>query len=81
MHSSSSTATPLANNCMTTPVAGAANGLFARIIEDLGYDAVYVTGAGVANMYLGAPDIGLTLTEIAGYVAAIDPGGSYRIGL
>jgi hypothetical protein len=33
-------------------------------------------------MYLGAPDIGLTtLTEIAGYVAAIDPGGSYRIGL
>jgi 2-methylisocitrate lyase-like PEP mutase family enzyme len=51
---------------------GAANGLFARIIEDLGYEAVYVTGAGVANMYLGAPDIGLTtLTEIAGHVAAI----------
>jgi 2-methylisocitrate lyase-like PEP mutase family enzyme len=46
--------------------------LFARIIEDLGYEAVYVTGAGVANMYLGAPDIGLTtLTEIAGYVAVI----------
>jgi 2-methylisocitrate lyase-like PEP mutase family enzyme len=53
-------------------LAGAANGLFARIIEDLGYEAVYVTGAGVANMYLGAPDIGLTtLTEIAGHVAAI----------
>ena len=52
--------------------AGAANGLFARIIEDLGYEAVYVTGAGVANMYLGAPDIGLTtLTEIANHVAAI----------
>ena len=52
--------------------AGAANGLFARIIEDLGYQAVYVTGAGIANMYLGAPDIGLTtLTEVANHVAAI----------
>jgi 2-methylisocitrate lyase-like PEP mutase family enzyme len=51
---------------------GAANGLFARIIEDLGYEAVYVTGAGVANMYLGVPDISLTtLTEIADHVAAI----------
>ena len=55
---------------MTLP--GAANGLFARVIEDLGYEAVYVTGAGVANMFLGAPDIGLTtLTEIANHVAAI----------
>lgn len=53
-------------------LAGAANGLFARVIEDLGYEAVYVTGAGVANMFLGAPDIGLTtLTEIANHVAAI----------
>jgi 2-methylisocitrate lyase-like PEP mutase family enzyme len=53
-------------------LAGAANSLFARIIEDLGYEAVYVTGAGVANMYLGAPDIGLTtLTEIASHVSAI----------
>jgi len=52
--------------------AGAANGLFARIIEDLGYEAVYVTGAGIANMYLGAPDIGLTtLTEVASHVSAI----------
>ena len=51
---------------------GAANGLFARVIEDAGYEAVYVTGAGVANMHLGAPDIGLTtLTEIADHVAAI----------
>src|SRR5258708_8241104 len=53
-------------------LAGAANGLFARVIEDLGYEAVYVTGAGVANMYLGAPDICLTtLTAIANHVAAI----------
>src|SRR5471032_1086293 len=55
-----------------TILAGAANGFFARIIEDIGYEAVYVTGAGVANMYLGAPGIRLTtLTEIAGHVAAI----------
>jgi len=60
------------NRREATILAGAANGLFARIIEDLGYEAVYVTGAGVANMYLGAPDIGLTtLTEIANHVAAM----------
>jgi 2-methylisocitrate lyase-like PEP mutase family enzyme len=51
---------------------GTANGLFARVIEDLGFEVVYVTGAGIANMHLGAPDIGLTtLTEIANTVAAI----------
>jgi 2-methylisocitrate lyase-like PEP mutase family enzyme len=51
---------------------GAANGLFARTIEDTGFEALYVTGAGIANMYLGVPDIGLTtLTEIASHVDAI----------
>ena len=51
---------------------GAANALFARIIEDLGFEACYVTGAGIANMHLGAPDIGLTtLTEVADHVAAM----------
>lgn len=51
---------------------GAANALFARIIEDLGFDCVYVTGAGVANMALGAPDIGLTsLDDIAQTVSRI----------
>ena len=51
---------------------GAANAMFARVIEDLGFEACYVTGAGIANMHLGAPDIGLTtLTEIANAAAAI----------
>jgi len=51
---------------------GAANGLFARVIEDAGFEAIYVTGAGIANMYLGVPDIGLTtLSEIASHVDAI----------
>lgn len=51
---------------------GAANALTARVIEECGFEAVYVTGAGIANTYLGAPDIGLvTLSELAGHVAAI----------
>ena len=51
---------------------GTANALFARVIEELGFEVVYVTGAGIANMHVGAPDIGLTtLTEIANAVAAI----------
>jgi len=51
---------------------GAANAMFARVIEEQGFEACYVTGAGIANMQLGAPDIGLTtLTEIADTVARI----------
>jgi len=51
---------------------GAANALGARIIEDIGFEAVYVAGAGVANTYLGTPDVGLvTLTELSEHVAAI----------
>jgi 2-methylisocitrate lyase-like PEP mutase family enzyme len=53
-------------------VPGAANALFARVIEDLGFEAVYVTGAGVANMLLGVPDVGLTtMTEVSETAAAI----------
>jgi 2-methylisocitrate lyase-like PEP mutase family enzyme len=53
-------------------VPGAPNALFARVIEDLGFEAVYVTGAGIANMHLGVPDVGLTtITEVAETVTAI----------
>jgi 2-methylisocitrate lyase-like PEP mutase family enzyme len=53
-------------------VPGAANALFARVAEDVGFPVVYATGAGIANMHLGAPDIGLTtLTEVASTVAAM----------
>jgi 2-methylisocitrate lyase-like PEP mutase family enzyme len=53
-------------------VPGAPNALFARVVEDLGFSAVYLTGAGLANMHLGAPDIGLTtLTEVASALAAM----------
>lgn len=40
-------------------VAGAFNAMSAKIIEDLGYEAVYLTGAGLTNMHYGAPDLGI----------------------
>src|SRR5688572_752218 len=53
-------------------VPGAANALSARIIEDLGFEAVYVSGAGVTNTYFGLPDLGFVgLAEIAAHTAAI----------
>lgn len=53
-------------------IPGAPNGLFARVIEELGYEAVYVTGAGIANMNFGIPDIGLvSLKEVADVLTAI----------
>jgi 2-methylisocitrate lyase-like PEP mutase family enzyme len=53
-------------------VPGAANALAARIIEDLGFEAIYVSGAGVTNSFLGVPDLGfVSLTEIAQHTAAI----------
>ncbi len=53
-------------------VPGAANALAARIIEDLGFEAVYVSGAGVTNTFLGVPDLGfVSLPEIAQHTAAI----------
>jgi 2-methylisocitrate lyase-like PEP mutase family enzyme len=51
---------------------GVADALAARIVADQGFPAAYVTGAGIANMFLGVPDIGLvTVTELAEHVAAI----------
>lgn len=51
---------------------GAGNALTARIIEQEGFDVVYLTGAGLANSYLGAPDMGLTtVTEVAAHIMAM----------
>lgn len=53
-------------------VPGAFNALSAKVIADLGYQAVYVTGAGVTNMWLGLPDQGfMGLAEIADHTARI----------
>jgi 2-methylisocitrate lyase-like PEP mutase family enzyme len=51
---------------------GVSNALAARVVADLGFPAAYVTGAGIANTYLGIPDNGLvTLPELTDHVAAI----------
>jgi 2-methylisocitrate lyase-like PEP mutase family enzyme len=53
-------------------IPGAANALTARIIDDLRFEAVYVTGAGVTNTFLAKPDLGfLNLTQLAEHTAAI----------
>jgi 2-methylisocitrate lyase-like PEP mutase family enzyme len=51
---------------------GVANALAARVVADCGFRAAYVTGAGIANTFLGIPDNGLvTLTELTDHVVAI----------
>lgn len=56
----------------TLLVPGVMNALAARVADDLGYETLYVTGAGVTNAYLGLPDTAfLTLSQLAEHVAAI----------
>jgi len=51
---------------------GVSNALAARVVADLGFPAAYITGAGIANTYLGIPDNGLvTLSELVDHVGAI----------
>jgi 2-methylisocitrate lyase-like PEP mutase family enzyme len=53
-------------------VPGAFNALSARVMADLGFEAIYVTGAGVTNMWFGMPDQGfMGLSEIAEHTARI----------
>lgn len=53
-------------------VPGAFNALSAKVIADLGFEAIYVTGAGVTNMFFGMPDQGfMGLHEIAEHTARI----------
>ena len=53
-------------------VPGAFNALSAKVIEDLGFEALYITGAGVTNMWFGLPDQGFVgLAEIADHTARI----------
>ena len=53
---------------------GVPNAAIARQVERAGFDAVYISGAGMANATAGLPDIGLlSMTEVvtlAGYVAS-----------
>lgn len=53
-------------------VPGAFNALSAKVIEDLGFEAIYVTGAGVTNMWFGLPDQAfMGLADIADHTARI----------
>jgi 2-methylisocitrate lyase-like PEP mutase family enzyme len=53
-------------------VPGAFDALSARIIEEAGFGAVYVTGAGFANAAFGLPDIGLvSSTELIAHVGRV----------
>jgi methylisocitrate lyase len=61
----------IARNPVMLP--GVPNAAIARQVERAGFDAVYISGAGMANATAGVPDIGLlSMTEVvrlAGYVA------------
>jgi len=61
----------IAKGCVMMP--GVPNAAVARQVERAGFEAVYISGAGMANSTAGVPDVGLlTLTEVArlaGYVA------------
>ena len=52
---------------------GVPNAAMGRQVERAGFDAIYISGAGMANATAGLPDIGiLTSTEVAqlaGYIA------------
>jgi methylisocitrate lyase len=57
----------------TVAMPGAFNAAVARLVERAGFEAVYISGAGLANGLAGVPDIGLlTLPEVvqaARYIA------------
>lgn len=54
-----------------TIIPGAFNAMTARMIASAGFPVVYLTGAGVTNGHLGAPDLGLiTATEMATHIGA-----------
>jgi methylisocitrate lyase len=60
----------LARGCVAMP--GAFNASVARLIERAGFDACYISGAGLANATAGVPDIGLlSLDEVARLVTYI----------
>src|SRR4051794_14316329 len=61
----------IVDGCVAMP--GVFNASMGRMVERSGFEAVYISGAGLCNATAGVPDVGLlTLTEVAqlaGYVA------------
>jgi len=60
----------IAQGCVSMP--GVPNAAIARQVERAGFEAVYISGAGLANATAGVPDIGLLslneVAQLAGYV-------------
>ena len=53
-------------------VAGATNALSARLIQEIGFEALYLSGAGITNSLHGIPDLGfITLSELVQHTAAV----------
>lgn len=53
-------------------VPGATDAITVRLIEDIGFTAAYITGAGLANSGYGYPDIGLIgIREVVDHLASI----------
>lgn len=51
---------------------GVANAFHAKLAEKAGFSAIFATGAGIANTWLGVPDLGLTsMTEVVNVTARI----------
>lgn len=56
----------------TVQMPGAFNALCARAIEKAGFEAVYVSGAGLSNAVYGLPDVGMiTMTEAVRHARTI----------
>ncbi len=56
----------------TVQMPGAFNALCARAIEKAGFEAVYISGAGLSNAVYGLPDVGLiTMTEAVRHARTI----------
>jgi 2-methylisocitrate lyase-like PEP mutase family enzyme len=72
MNSSKATLKRMVQQRRALLVPGAFNALSARLIADQGFEALYVTGAGVTNMSMGLPDLSfIGLHEIAEHTARI----------
>lgn len=53
-------------------VPGAFNAMSAKVIADQGFEAVYLSGAGLTNMYYGLPDLAfMGLNDVAEHTARI----------
>jgi 2,3-dimethylmalate lyase len=62
----------LLNSGQTIVAPGAFDPLAARLVEEAGFAAVYMTGFGTSAALLGRPDVGLlTMTEMAGNAGRI----------